>query len=526
MSVLVVDQLSFGWSPDTLLFENLSFSLGHERVGLLGENGAGKSTLIKLLVGELSPSRSHMSRPEKLLYLPQLASPATSIARALGIDGKLAALRRLEAGDGDEANYALIGNDWDIEDLARRVLDDLAVPERKWSDPLSTLSGGQAMRVRLARATLEQPDLLILDEPTNDLDAAGLDHLYELVATWKTALLVVSHDRTLLSKVDRILELSTLGLKSYGGPYAFYRDAKSTELQAAERRLSDAEKQLKTARRDAQERKERDARRSRQGKRSKAGSLPKMVVDGMKRRAQATAGRTQRLAEREIMTAKSDVEAARDDVAIQRSITFDIPSSGLPAKKRVLDVEGLTVRYENTRAPVLQDVCLQLVGPVRLAVSGSNGAGKSTLLKAISGLIPIERGSVRIGVDRHAYLRQDLLDLDPDARLLDYFQSCNPEQRPNEARAALARFGFRNLAAECPIGHLSGGERLRASLAATLMSAEPPQLLILDEPTNHMDLDSIETLERALTAYDGALIVTSHDRYFLDAIGIDEEIQL
>lgn len=526
MSVLVVDQLSFGWSPDNPIFENLSFAIGRERVGLLGENGAGKSTLIKLLIGELSPNRGRVSRTENLLYLPQLTSPALSIDRALGIDQKLGALGRLDAGDGDEADYALIGDDWDVEDRARKALDEVFVPQRRWSDLLSTLSGGQAMRVRLARARLEKPDLLILDEPTNDLDTAGLDNLYHLVETWTSGLLVVSHDRTLLSKVDRILELSTLGLKSYGGPYAVYKDAKATELQAAERRLADAEKQLKMVHRAAQERRERDARRTRQGRRSKTGSLPKMVLDEMKRSAQETAGRTQRLADRETKIAMSDVEGARQDVEIREPLAFDTPSSGLPAKKRVLDVEDLTVRYESGGSPVLQNLCLQLVGPRRLAVSGPNGSGKSTLLKAISGLLAIESGIVRIGVDRHAYLRQGFLDLDLNARLLDYFQARNPEQTPNDARAALARFGFRNLAAESQIGQLSGGERLRASLATFLMSADPPQLLMLDEPTNHMDLGSVETLERALMAYDGALIVASHDRYFLDAIGIEQEIQL
>ncbi|MEO1101517.1 MAG: ABC-F family ATP-binding cassette domain-containing protein [Pseudomonadota bacterium] len=526
MSALVADQLSFGWSPDSLLFENLSFAIGRERVGLLGENGTGKSTLIKLLTGELSPGGGSVSRSEKLLYLPQLASPSLSIAEALGVDQELEALRRLESGDSTDADYALIGDDWDIEDRARKALDEVSVPQRRWSDLLSTLSGGQAMRVRLARARLEKPDLLILDEPTNDLDAAGLDSLYHLVETWTSGLLVVSHDRTLLSKVDRILEFSTLGLKSYGGPYAVYKDAKTTELQAAERRLANSEKQLKTARRAAQARKERDDRRAKHGKQSKTGSLPKMVIDGMKRRAQATAGRTQQLGEREIATATSDRDAARQDIEIREQLAFDVPSSGLPAKKRVLDVEGLTVRYDTAGAPVLQDFSLQLVGPARLAVSGRNGAGKSTLLKAISGLVPIESGIIRVGVDRHAYLRQDALDLDLDVRLVDYFLACNPEQTPNDARAALARFGFRNIAADGPVAQLSGGERLRAALATVLMSGQPPQLLILDEPTNHMDLDSIETLERALTAYDGALIVASHDGYFLDAIGIEQTLQL
>lgn len=526
MSALIADRLSFGWSPDDLLFSDLSFAIKRERVGLVGANGIGKSTLIKLLIGELLPVSGHVRRPSRFLYLPQLVDRSASLAAALGIEDKVAALKRFAEGKVGQADYDFIGDDWNVEERALDALADLSVPPRRWTDPLSTLSGGQMMRARLARATLEQPDLLILDEPTNDLDADGLEALFRLVETWTSGLLVVSHDRTLLSKVDRILELSSLGLKAYGGAYDVYAEAKALERQSAARRLSDAGKQLKAARQDAQLRKERADRRAAQGKRSKTGSLPKMVLNSMKRRAEASAGRSHELGERQLSEAKDAIDTARQDIEVRTPLEFDVPSTGLPSQKRVLSVEGLTVTFEGCTAPVLRDFGMEMVGPERVAIRGSNGAGKSTLLHAITGEIPYTCGTVHIGVERYAFLRQDSSRSLSERSLVDEFLDRNPDLTANAARAALARFGFRNTAADRSLSQLSGGEHLRASLAIALMSEVPPQLLILDEPTNHMDLESIETLEAALNTYDGALLVVSHDRWFLDKISIHRSIEL
>ncbi len=526
MSALVADRLSFGWSPDDLLFSDISFTVGRERVGLVGRNGAGKSTLIRLLTGQGEPLGGRISRPERLLFLAQRADPALTIAEALGIAEKLSALRRVEAGSVAADDFGVIGTDWDLEERARQALRLSGAPDRPWDTPLAALSGGEAMRVRLARARLEQPDMLILDEPTNNLDRDGLHALYRLVEDWRAGLLVVSHDRTLLSEVDRILELSALGLKSYGGGFDLYKEVKATETDAAERRLADAEKSLKSARREAQDRKEKADRRASQGKRSLTGSIPKMALHANKQNAQASAGKGQSLGDQAIVEAQQGLDEARKDIEIHRPLAFGIVPCRIPERKQVLLAQGLTVRFDPECPPVIENISMAMFGPERVALTGRNGAGKSTLLKALVGLVPLEAGSVLVGVERMMFLRQDTIDDRSDMSLIDYALAANPDQTPNEARAALARFGFRNRAGEAPLKQLSGGERLRAALAVTLAAPEPPQLLILDEPTNHMDLESVETLEDALSAYDGALLVTSHDRWFLDAIGIDREVAL
>ena len=526
MSALIVDQLSFGWSPDELLFESLSFTIDRERVALVGQNGIGKSTLIELLVGRLTPSAGHVRLPESWLYLSQIAPPDLSISEALGIEEKLTSLKRFEAGEASSADYEIIENNWDIEDRAVNLLEDFDVPFRAWTDPLSSLSGGQAMRVRLARAHLEAPELLILDEPTNDLDAAGLDRLFSFVENWLSSLLVVSHNRSLLSKVERILELSGQGLQSFGGNFEVYEAAKSKQRARAQRQVLDAEKKVKQARREAQERKERADRRTALGKRTKTGSLPPVLIGALKRRAEVSAGKSQSVGDRQVAEAAENLDTARNAVEVRDPLSFDIRPSGLSAKKRVLTVENLTLQYRDSDVSVLDGFDLNIVGPERIAIRGNNGSGKSSLLKAISGELRPSRGRVHVGVERFACLSQDVSGNATDRSLIAEFLDKNPDLSPNEARAALARFGFRNTAAEVSFEHLSGGERLRASLAITLMSLQPPQLIILDEPTNHMDLDSLDTLERALNAYDGALIIVSHDQYFLDAINVTRDVML
>ena len=526
MSALIVDQLSFGWSPDELLLKQLSMTIDRERAALVGRNGVGKSTLIQLLVGELTPFSGHVHLPKSWLYLSQIPKPDLTVGEALGIDDHLSALRHIERGDAQAADYDLLEGNWDFEDRATHLLSAFDVPSRAWTDPLSSLSGGQSMRARLVRARLENPELLILDEPTNNLDTDGLLWLNQFISTWSSSLLVVSHERTLLSNMHRILELSPHGLKSYGGNYDLYQEAKTQERKNAQRRLLVTEKHLKHARREAQVRKERTERRAALGKRTKSGSLPPVVIGNIKRRAETNAGKSQGVSERQVSDAKRQFDQARQGIEIRDPFVFDIRSTGLSAKKRVLSVEEVTLQYESNEDRVLERFSFSLMGPERIAIEGRNGSGKSTLLKAIADETKPSVGKIDMGVERHAFLRQDASGRVVDRTLMQHFFDENPGVSENEAHAALARFGFRNAAVETPMQQLSGGERLRAPLAITLMSPTPPQLIILDEPANHMDLESGETLECALNGFDGALIVARHDRWFLNAIGITRYVAL
>jgi ATPase subunit of ABC transporter with duplicated ATPase domains len=249
-----------------------------------------------------------------------------------------------------------------------------------------------------------------------------------------------------------------------------------------------------------------------------------MLLDAQAERAEHTAGRGARLAERKREDAAAEHAAAAARLERRRALAFELPPTGLAAGKTVLAIDQATYGHPGER-PLIRNLSLRIVGPERVAVTGPNGAGKTTLLRLAVGEMQPQSGSVKLSV-RPALLDQQTAILREDETLLETFQRLNPGLGRQAAQAALARFLFRNTAAGKLVGSLSGGERLRAALACVLMSREPPQLLVLDEPTNHLDLDSIRAVEGALTGYDGALLVVSHDRDFLDAVGVERELAL
>lgn len=249
-----------------------------------------------------------------------------------------------------------------------------------------------------------------------------------------------------------------------------------------------------------------------------------MFLDAQAERAEVSGAREARLANRLQEEAASDLAEAQARVERLRKLAFALPPSGLSAGKTVLAFEDVAFGYPGER-PLIEGLSFRLVGPERVAVVGPNGSGKTTLIKLAAGELQPAAGRVTRGA-RAALFDQKTEMLASGETLLEAFRRLNPEASRNDAQAALARFLFRNTAAEKLVDTLSGGERLRAALACTLMSATPPQLLILDEPTNHLDLDSIAAVEAALRGYDGAILVVSHDPDFLEAVGIERRVEL
>jgi ATPase subunit of ABC transporter with duplicated ATPase domains len=513
-------------TPDgRVLFDNLNLTIGAERIGLVGRNGVGKSTLLSLIAGTAAPVSGTVSRAGVVGVLPQLHAPppGARLADLLGVGPAWDRLCRIEADEGTEED--LIEADWTLPGRVAAALGEVGLSRRDASAPAATLSGGQMTRAALAGLLVAAPDVILLDEPTNNLDAAARSLLADVLRRWKGGAVVVSHDRALLRGMDRIVELSSLGATSYGGGYDLYAERKAQAVAAAEHDLEAADRQVRQAAREAQIARERKARRDAAGRRFAArGSEPKILLGAQAERAENSGGREGRLADRAAQDAAQAREAADARVERLRRLAFDLPSCGLPAGRIVLDFDAVGFAYPGG-PPVLTDLSFGLTGPERVALVGGNGAGKSTLIQlAACGLEPTA-GTVTRGV-RAALLDQRAAVLDETQTILENFRRLNPAAGANEAHAALARFLFRNVAAHQAVATLSGGERLRAALACVLMAAEPPQLLILDEPTNHLDLDSVEAVENALAGYDGALLIASHDEDFLDAVGVGRRIAL
>jgi ATPase subunit of ABC transporter with duplicated ATPase domains len=527
---IVVESLAYTLADGRELFRSLTLSFGRERTGLIGPNGSGKSTLVRLLAGEAQPTAGAVHRERTLAVLPQDFRPpaAASLAFVLGIQERLESLRRLEAGKATVADIETIGDEWDLPERAAAVLARFGLAHLPLDRPLHEMSGGEATRVALAGLTLARPDFLLLDEPTNHLDAGARETLYAFVEEWTGGLLCVSHDRELLRRMDRILELSSLGVRMYGGNYDDYRARRDADSAAAARELDSARAALRTAERDAREHRERQARREAQGRRSRAqANMPKILLNGRRGQAQATSAKVRAITDREVAERKARLRAAGDQVEEREPPRFEIASTQLPAGRTVLDVDEITVHFPNAPAPVLDGVSLRIVGSERVAIVGPNGSGKTTLLRVATGHLEPDAGTVRHLVSGEiAVLDQGGAALDPALSVLENFRASRPEAGPTAARYTLARFLFSHDAALQTVGTLSGGQRLRASLACVLGGDRPPSLLVLDEPTNHLDLDATEALESALRAYDGAILVVSHDAEFLESIGIDRRLDL
>lgn len=524
-SLITLDGLSYSTPDGRSLFENLTLAFGAERTGLVGRNGVGKSTLLRIVLGELPPSAGALSVRGRLGVLRQalIPPPGATVAALVGVDEALARLRRVEAGEGSEDDFG--DADWTLEARLEQALADVDLAGLDLERPAASLSGGQVTRASLAGLLAAEPDLLVLDEPTNNLDAGARDLVAEVLGRWKGGAIVVSHDRALLRRMDRIVELTSLGAQVYGGGYDLYEARKAEAEAAAARDLADAEKQAARIAREVQVVAQRKQRKDAAGKRARAkGDAPKILLDFRAGRAEASGGRGQRLAERLKADAAEALAGAEARVERVRRLAFDLPPSGLAAGKTVLAMDRVVFGHDGA-PPLLNDVSLKIVGPERVAVSGRNGSGKTTLIRLAAGELFPSAGQVARGATA-AFLDQQTALLGDDPTLVAAFRRLNPRASENGARAALARFLFRNAAAEKPVAALSGGERLRAALACVLLGDDPPQLLILDEPTNHLDLDSIGAVEAAISGYDGALLVVSHDRDFLAAIGIEREIAL
>ena len=525
MPLITLDGLSQSSPDGRVLFEHLSLALGRERTGLVGRNGVGKTTLIRLILGELPPSAGAVEVNGRVAALRQQLEPppGATLADLIGVAEPLAQLARLETGEGTDGD--LEAADWTLPQRTQTALAELGLAGIPLARPASTLSGGQATRAALAALLIAEPDFIVMDEPTNNLDADGRAAVADLLEHWRGGALVVSHDRSLLRRVDRIVELTSLGANLYGGGYELYAARKAEEEAAAARELERAEQALARTERGIQVAKERKARNDAAGRRARLrGGVPRIVLNARAGKAEESGGALHRLAERLRAEAQADLADAEARVERIRRLAFDLPPSGLPAGKLALAFERVGFQWPDG-APVLSDLSFHLTGPERVALTGPNGAGKTTLIRLAVGDLQPSEGVVRRGVAA-ALLDQRAALLNDRQTLLENFRRLNPAMDDNAAYAALARFVFRNVAALKPAGTLSGGERLRAALACALMAARPPQLIILDEPTNHLDLDSIAAVEAALAAYDGALIVASHDRDFLSAVGVEREIAL
>lgn len=518
-SIVVCDDVSFAWPDGTEVLYDISAVFGSGRTGLIGANGAGKTTLLKLMAGRYSPTSGSIAVSGSVGYLPQHLTLETqeTVADLLGIRTKIDALAAIESGDVDPKHFDTIGEDWDIEARARAALDDIGLMDIDLARTVGTLSGGESILIALVGLQLGDHDVVLLDEPTNNLDRETRATLYETITRWRGTLIIVSHDVTLLDLMDNTAELHTGSLTIFGGNYSAYIDYLQQEQAAAEQSLRTAEQKLKTEKRQRIEAETKLARRKRFGNKAFENKRePKMIMKLRKQQAQVSAGKLRDEADDKVLVAREEVDELSQKVRADKHIRIHLPDPEVHNLRRLVEFQQPDAR------PVI------IQGPERVAITGRNGSGKTLLIERLLSNDHSEASCISgtSYTDRIGYLPQRLDHLDDEITMLEAFRLAAPHAESEHIRAQLARFLFRADTVKQKIGELSGGERFRIALALLLLAEPPNELLILDEPTNNLDLKTIQEFVEALNTYQGALIIVSHDDVFLRQINIDTWLHL
>jgi ATPase subunit of ABC transporter with duplicated ATPase domains len=518
---LTLEGVSFTLADGCVLFSDLNQVFDQRRTGLVGRNGAGKSVLARLMSGQLAPSSGRIVRGGEVHYLPQQIAQEGTVAALAGVQPVLAALTRIENGSADPADFDAVGDGWDMRERLQSELDRHGLPHLRPDTPAASLSGGEAMQVSLIAAWLCSASFLILDEPSNHLDRAHRLALQAQLQRWPHGLLVISHDRELLEQMERIVELSPPGLRSYGGGYSFYAECKRAESESAQRQLEQRKLERKRETAAMREQQERQERRMAKGASdSRDANQAKILLGGQKNRAQGTAGklRLQHAVQQEVLSQR--VREATQQVTPDAVIAMHALGGAQPARTRAAELQDVVLPYA---PPATRNVSLAITGQQRIGVTGPNGCGKSTLLRLLAGQLAPRSGRCVVPV-RTAYLDQQLTQLTPQRPAIQHLLAANPKAGESVLRTHLAQMGLDAQLAAAPVESLSGGERLKVALACALYAHPPAQLLLLDEPSNHLDLASLEALEAMLRQYQGALMVVSHDATFMQALHLTHRL--
>jgi len=517
---LSLESVSFGLPNGETLFSELNENFDQRHTGLVGRNGCGKTMLALILAGLLEPSSGRCIQTGRVHYLAQQVCMRndTTVADLAGVQNVLDAVKRIEAGSCAQADFNTIGENWFIESKLQQALELQGLKHLNASTPSSMLSGGESMRVALIGAQLSEADFLILDEPSNHLDDEARQRLIEWLKHWKRGLLVISHDRELLMSMERIVELSSLGLRSYGGNYALYAQAKTQAQKSALAELDNMKLERQRAVQVMRVQRERQEKRLARGNSSrKKANQAKILMDRQKERSEQSIGklRTQQAGTQLVLAQR--VREAALQVGDEQHIHAH-PVNVDAVQKRIAELENVILPFV---PEATQRINLVVTGQQRIGVQGPNGCGKSTLLKVLASQIAPLAGDVKV-TPSIAYFDQGLASLDAQHSVLEQLQVISQRLSESDLRMRLAQLGLDAHKINAPSGALSGGERLKAALACVFYADEPPQLLMLDEPSNHLDLPSMQALEKLLSLYQGALFVVSHDKVFLGQLGLTD----
>ena len=582
--MFILRNISYTHPNKDLLFDHINLTLNNrEKVALIGNNGAGKSTLFKIITGEIASYSGQLHIDAKPYYIPQIFGQYDdmTIAQALRIDKKLNALKEILDGNATEEYLGVLDDDWMIEERCKESLEywhltDLLSVGRNNSGiireikdcqqladsdfiydimdmKMGTLSGGQKTKVFLAGITIHKPEFILLDEPSNHLDAVGRQLLYDFIQNTPSTLLVISHDRTLLNLLDTVCELSKQGITVYGGNYDFYAEQKDVEKDALNSDIRSKEKVLRKAKEKERESTERQQKLDARGKKKqeKAG-VARILMNTLKDKAENSTSKMKSVHSEKIGGISQELRELRSSMADIDKMKFGLDNSSLHKGKIIFKAIGINFRYHKSGyGNIIKDrqvsnsehlrynkqsdydnlweenLTFQITSGERIIIKGLNGSGKTTLIRIILGNLKPQTGTIFLADNNSVYIDQDYSLIRNDFTVYEQTQQFNTSAlQEGEIKSRLNRFLFikEDWDKHCEV--LSGGERMRLMLCCLTISNQAPDIIILDEPTNNLDIQNIEILIAAINEYQGTLIVVSHDETFQEQIGLCRTISL
>lgn len=539
-----IQQISYIHPDKEVLFSDLNFAISKgQKLGLVGNNGCGKSTLLQIIAGQLSPSSGVIVRPDDLYYIPQHFGQYDSltIAQALRIERKQQALHAILSGDASNENFVVLDDDWNIEERSITALDLWGLGQFTLSYPMNLLSGGEKTRVFLAGMDIHHPSVVLMDEPTNHLDSSGRQRLYDWVEKCRSTLLVVSHDRTLLNLLPEICELEKHQINYYGGNYEFYKEQKTLMQEALQQRIEEKEKALRIARKVARETVERKDKQNVRGEKNniKKG-VPRIVLNALQGKSEKSTSKLNSTHQEKAEKLTGERNQLRSSLSPTATLKTDFNSSSLHTGKILVTAKEINFGYHPySDSNDIQDnndfkqklwqtpISFQLKSGDRLRIEGGNGSGKTTLLKLITGQLQPQEGNLTRMEFTYVYLNQEYSIIDDRNSILEQAYAFNNRNLPeHEIKIILNRYLFPASEWDKSCRKLSGGEKMRLAFCCLMISNNTPDMFILDEPTNNLDIQSIEIITATIKNYTGTVIAISHDDYFIQEIGIEQRILL
>lgn len=528
--MVILQNISYLHSNKDVLFDKITFTVNHqEKIALIGNNGVGKSTLLKIIAGQLKPADGLLKTDSTPFYLSQIFGQFNhlTIAQALQVDDKLNALQEILNGNVSEENLNTLNDDWTIEERCNEALQYWQLQDLSLNQKLETLSGGQKTKVFLAGISIHQPELILLDEPNNHLDIEARELLYNFIKNTSSTLIIVSHDRKLLNLLNSVAELSKHGITVYGGNYDFYAEQKQIENNALSHDIQSKEKALRKAKEKERETLERQNKLDSRGeKKQKKAGVSRIMMNTLRNSAENSTAKTKGVHAEKIGGISNELQKLRSSVPDIDQMKFGFDKTDLHKGKILFTATEINHSFED-HLLWKNPLNFQIISGDRIALKGLNGSGKTTLIKIIMGKLNPKTGTIFKAESKIIYIDQDYSLIENEISVYEQAQKFNTSGlQEHDIKMKLNKFLFSQNDWNKPCFALSGGEKMRLMLCCLTINTQAPDIIILDEPTNNLDIQNIEILTAAINEYQGTLIVVSHDVHFLEEIKVEDFIEL